>query len=254
MDRGSYEGSLGNFRGGGRDFFTKVFPPCNTTELVRNVIQPSVAPPTQLASDTRTKNPFVVLSIGQFRPEKDHSLQLRAFAAFLKLRPVFRKTVKLVLLGGARHAQDDKLVSELKKEAHELGITDAVEFIVNAPFPQVQSMLASATIGIHTMWNEHFGISIVEMMAAGLVVVAHNSGGPKMDIVTPAAPASHAVGYLAASTDEYAQCLADALDMSDAAFQEMRQRARAAVSTRFSDEAFSAGILKVMGELTGAPV
>ena len=33
------------------------------------------------------------------------------------------------------------------------------------------------------MWNEHFGISIVEMMAAGLVVVAHNSGGPKGDII-----------------------------------------------------------------------
>jgi alpha-1,2-mannosyltransferase len=33
------------------------------------------------------------------------------------------------------------------------------------------------------MWNEHFGISVVEMMAAGLVVIAHNSGGPKMDII-----------------------------------------------------------------------
>jgi glycogen synthase len=33
------------------------------------------------------------------------------------------------------------------------------------------------------MWNEHFGISIVEMMAAGLIVVAHKSGGPLMDIV-----------------------------------------------------------------------
>jgi hypothetical protein len=26
------------------------------------------------------------------------------------------------------------------------------------------------------MWNEHFGISIVEMMAAGLLTIAHNSG------------------------------------------------------------------------------
>jgi len=34
------------------------------------------------------------------------------------------------------------------------------------------------------MWNEHFGISIVEMMAAGLVVVAHKSGGPLMDIIS----------------------------------------------------------------------
>lgn len=33
------------------------------------------------------------------------------------------------------------------------------------------------------MWNEHFGISVVELMAAGLVVIAHNSGGPKLDII-----------------------------------------------------------------------
>jgi alpha-1,2-mannosyltransferase len=35
------------------------------------------------------------------------------------------------------------------------------------------------------MWNEHFGIGVVEMLAAGLVTVAHDSAGPKMDIVTP---------------------------------------------------------------------
>jgi hypothetical protein len=34
------------------------------------------------------------------------------------------------------------------------------------------------------MWNEHFGIGVVEYMAAGLVPVAHNSAGPKLDIVT----------------------------------------------------------------------
>jgi alpha-1,2-mannosyltransferase len=35
------------------------------------------------------------------------------------------------------------------------------------------------------MWNEHFGISVVEMMAAGLITIAHRSGGPAMDIVVP---------------------------------------------------------------------
>lgn len=44
--------------------------------------------------------------------------------------------------------------------------------------------MRESSVGIHTMWNEHFGISVVEMMAAGLVVVAHDSGGPSMDIVT----------------------------------------------------------------------
>jgi len=33
------------------------------------------------------------------------------------------------------------------------------------------------------MRAEHFGISIVEMMASGLITVAHNSAGPKYDII-----------------------------------------------------------------------
>lgn len=46
--------------------------------------------------------------------------------------------------------------------------------------------MKKSLVGLHTMWNEHFGISIVELMAAGLIAVAHDSGGPSMDIVSPA--------------------------------------------------------------------
>lgn len=38
-------------------------------------------------------------------------------------------------------------------------------------------------VGLHTMVDEHFGISVVELLAAGLYVVAHNSGGPRTDIL-----------------------------------------------------------------------
>ncbi|EYC21119.1 hypothetical protein Y032_0020g230 [Ancylostoma ceylanicum] len=40
-------------------------------------------------------------------------------------------------------------------------------------------------ISIHTMWNEHFGISVVEGMAAGTIMLAHDSGGPQLDILQP---------------------------------------------------------------------
>uniref|UniRef100_A0A915MML7 GDP-Man:Man(3)GlcNAc(2)-PP-Dol alpha-1,2-mannosyltransferase n=1 Tax=Meloidogyne javanica TaxID=6303 RepID=A0A915MML7_MELJA len=43
--------------------------------------------------------------------------------------------------------------------------------------------LENSLIGLHTMWNEHFGISVVEGMAAGVIMVAHNSGGPALDII-----------------------------------------------------------------------
>lgn len=48
-----------------------------------------------------------------------------------------------------------------------LGLNDCVDFCVNAPFSEVQQLLGGAVGGLHTMVDEHFGISIVEYMAAG---------------------------------------------------------------------------------------
>ena len=44
-------------------------------------------------------------------------------------------------------------------------------------------LFARAKVGLHTMKEEHFGISIVEMMTAGLITIAHASGGPRHDII-----------------------------------------------------------------------
>lgn len=55
--------------------------------------------------------------------------------------------------------------------------------MVNQPYPNIVEAFRESWIGIHTMEAEHFGISVVEMLAAGLIVVAHNSAGPKMDII-----------------------------------------------------------------------
>ena len=40
-----------------------------------------------------------------------------------------------------------------------LSVEDNVEFLVNLPYPELMKQLGGALVGIHTMWNEHFGIS-----------------------------------------------------------------------------------------------
>ena len=58
------------------------------------------------------------------------------------------------------------------------------------------------------MVDEHFGISVVEFLAAGLVVIAHASGGPKDDILTPE---DGDVGFLCSTADEYATAMEEVL-------------------------------------------
>ncbi len=139
----------------------------------------------------------MVLSIGQFRPEKDHYLQLEAFAlAVNKCESLCN--AKLSIIGGERGNGRDLLrLKDLRQYAKVLGIAEKVEFVVNCEFEELYRRLSSASVGIHTMRDEHFGIAVVEMMAAGLITVAHRSGGPLTDIIS-----ERETGFLADSAEE----------------------------------------------------
>jgi hypothetical protein len=51
--------------------------------------------------------------------------------------------------------------------ARELGLGSSVEWCVNVPFSELKQLLGGAVGGLHSMTDEHFGISVVEYMAAG---------------------------------------------------------------------------------------
>lgn len=91
--------------------------------------------------------------------------------------------LELVLIGSSRNAGDENRIAGLKQQCHRLGIEGVVRFEVNASFDLLVDSLGQGKVGLHTMWNEHFGIGVVEYQAAGLIPVAHDSAGPKMDIV-----------------------------------------------------------------------
>ena len=181
----------------------------------------------------------VILSIGQFRPEKDHVLQIEALVNFHKRFPQWKGKFKLVLLGSCRGAQDQERLEHLQRLATDTyGLTDKdVEFVVNQPCSVVQEWLSKASMGIHTMWNEHFGIGVVEMMAAGLITVAHNSGGPKSDIVTVSTDKER-TGFLASTAEEYADAIHQILTMDPEQVEQIRARAQQS-ALRFTDTVFA---------------
>ena len=224
----------------GKKSINVVYPPCNTRQLAQDTV-----------GSASRKN--TILSIGQFRPEKDHFMQLKAFQLYLSALPTTSRTnVELILLGGTRNREDEQLVGRLRSTAEEYGILSQVSFITNAKYEQMLQLLQTSTVGLHTMWNEHFGISVVEMMAAGLIVIAHKSGGPKLDIIsvgeTLGKNTKGTTGYLADTPEEYASHMNHILNEINSSDQEeIRSSARASVD-RFSDEIFKENVKKIFIE------
>ncbi|KAI9007038.1 hypothetical protein CLU79DRAFT_778985 [Phycomyces nitens] len=206
-----------------------VYPPCDTDRLNELPLQDRLP---------------MIVSVAQFRPEKDHSMQLKAVARLLETHPEWKtcKGFELVLIGSSRNQGDEDRIKRLRQEVASLGIQDYVRFEINAPYDVLVSSLGKAKVGLHTMWNEHFGIGVVEYMAAGLIPVAHNSAGPKLDIVTDYA--GKQTGYLADSVDSFASSLHAALSLSLAEYEAMASNARASASDRFSEVSFSSKFLR----------
>ncbi len=156
-----------------------VFPPVAVEELTHGI---DVSP----ASETKRQK--ILLYIAQFRPEKNHALILRAFSELLHPADGGETTdglkgSKLALVGSVRHSDDATRVYDLRLLAHELKVKDNVEFVCDASWPEILNWLRKSWVGVNGMWNEHFGIGVVEYQAAGLVSVVNDSGGPKEDIV-----------------------------------------------------------------------
>ncbi|KAF7302656.1 hypothetical protein HMN09_00900200 [Mycena chlorophos] len=200
-----------------------VYPSCDTREMEK------------LPLESREQ---IILSIAQFRPEKDHAMQIRALHALLQAHPEYSK-VELILIGGCRNEQDQARVDGLRQLAQDLGVQDRVTFRLNEPYPSMLAYLRRASVGLNTMLDEHFGINVVEFMAAGVIPIVHASGGPLEDIVVPFEGKN--TGYHAKTPETFAEAIHAAFSLSPQEDRAMRQRARTWAVQQFSEAEFEAG-------------
>ncbi|OLD14798.1 MAG: hypothetical protein AUI50_05095 [Crenarchaeota archaeon 13_1_40CM_2_52_14] len=137
----------------GRDSVT-VYPPC-PVEIY-----------SELAS-MRTKENLVI-TVGRIVPEKRFHL----FVELARMVP----TARFVAIGSLQDGTS-AYFDQLRRTAPE-----NVSFTLS-PLRKAKDLLGRAMAYVHCAENEHFGITIVEAMAAGCVPVVHDSGGPR-EIVT----------------------------------------------------------------------
>ncbi|XP_055371937.1 GDP-Man:Man(3)GlcNAc(2)-PP-Dol alpha-1,2-mannosyltransferase [Condylostylus longicornis] len=215
----------------------RVYPPCEVNHLKK----------LQYTGNDNEK--IVIMSLGQFRPEKDHPLQLQAMyelrTLLVKDEELWSK-LKLVIVGSCRNQEDYVRLKNMQDLSKHLSLENSVEFKVNISYQELIQNFQTAKIGLHTMWNEHFGINVVELMAAGLITVANRSGGPLMDIIETSEGCQ--TGFLAVDAFEYANCILTILYNTKEQNDSIRNAARSSVD-RFSEKEFEINFLRAVGPL-----
>ncbi|GIU71706.1 MAG: glycosyl transferase family 1 [Candidatus Nitrosocaldaceae archaeon] len=142
----------------GRDSIV-VYPPVDTS-----IYKQALMYKYELADNTDQ-----ILVISRFTPDKN-----------LILIPELAKRLKarFVIIGTKGYGADN-IIMTIKRRAEELGVSDKIILIPNATNEIKFRELCRSKVYLHLKRYEHFGISIVEALAAGCSAVTYNAGGPK---------------------------------------------------------------------------
>lgn len=117
---------------------------------------------------------FIIVFSGRVNKDKGVS---ELIDAIYKLQD--HSNIKLLVLGSSFFANannEDEFILSLKEKAHK--IEDRIVFTGFIPYRLMPSYLKLADIAVlPSMWEEPFGLTIVEAMAAGLPLITTRSGG-----------------------------------------------------------------------------
>ena len=184
------------------------------------------------------ENDFVVVFSGRIIPEKGISELMDAMTA-LQDRP----DIKLLIVGGAFFANETGtnpfIDSLIKKASH---IKDRIVFTGFVPYDKVPLYLRLADIAaLPSTWEEPFGLTCVEALAAGLPIITTDRGGlPETAtdecavIITPGNDLARQLAY----------AISDLMDSAEK--REKMGRAAKARAAMFSKERYAEAFFKAL--------
>lgn len=169
----------------------------------------------------------IVVSIGRYSPEKRFEWILHVAREM--------PDINFIIIGSANNKYSISYYEKLMLMKRRMNLNN-VELLRNLPFKAMLKILSKAKVYLHAMKMEHFGIAVVEAMAAGLVPVVHRSGGTYTDVIE-----FGRYGYAYETLEECVKAIRHALDNHLKWFPVVKRAAR-----RFSRKRFIEGFTKIV--------
>lgn len=176
----------------------------------------------KIVESTRREDKVVVIS--RFTPEKKLENAIR----IMKMLP---DNIKLEIIGSlipSNNAYYNNLKEIIVKENLETRIV----LKANIEFDELIDVMATSKVYLHTMFGEHFGISIVEAMSAGLITIVPNYGG-QTEHVPP--------HYQYEKLEEAAKIITQAMNATQNQRNELNK-----IAQRFSEDRFKQEMQRII--------
>ncbi|OPZ37413.1 MAG: Alpha-monoglucosyldiacylglycerol synthase [Tenericutes bacterium ADurb.BinA155] len=173
---------------------------------------------------------FVVLSLGRVAKEKSIDVCLRGYADFLKNGP--KVPTKMLIVGGGPALED------LKALAASLGIGDHVVFSGAVKPDQIQRYYALGDCFVSASITETQGLTFMEAMAAGLIVLARYDDNLQGTI------ADGKTGYFFYDEEDFKEKLSNVITLPIAVKKQIQANAYQAIDV-YSMEHFYENIIEV---------
>ncbi len=184
----------------------------------------------------------LVISCGRYSPEKNYEFILEVAE---KLRD---RSIRFIIVGASSGRVSREYYEKLERIRRAKRLKN-VELLRDLDFSKLLALYGKAKIYLHAMRYEHFGMSIVEAMAAGLVPIVHRSGGPWEDILK-AQQGTHGFSYL--TSNEAAEIIEELVE---------REKVRKEIAARnfgylhlFSSESYKKNISNIVETIVNESV
>jgi glycosyltransferase involved in cell wall biosynthesis len=141
------------------------------TTFIPNAVDTRLFPYAERPSDCAGR-PMRLIYPARMEDYKGHGV----FLDFFKEAAPLRKRCELVLAGGG------SLEEDIRSKIKSLGLTDCVKMLGRVPWKELPGLYARCDIGVFPTSSEMMPKAVLEMMATGLPVVAHDVGAMR-DII-----------------------------------------------------------------------
>ncbi|XP_014208503.1 GDP-Man:Man(3)GlcNAc(2)-PP-Dol alpha-1,2-mannosyltransferase-like [Copidosoma floridanum] len=168
---------------------------------------------------------YRIINASEFKVESNHKLILQALSkAKNKIHSGIRNEIRLILINLSTEPNEEYLKS-LKDMIKEHDLEDNVKIHPqNIHAAHLEEELIKASYGIYAKADDHFGSDVIAGLAAGQIMIVHNSGAARNELINVDEDSTN--GYLAKTVEEYTQALFEAFELMSSNKRSMRKAAR----------------------------